>query len=132
MQDIENIITQLMVRYKPSTIHIYEADPTREGKYRSIEKFSISIALDGKLIPNFKFVNSPWNHSVTLKKKHKDAKKHVTLLTPPVDFEVKYGKVVKRKVQSFKKTTLKLMFDTECRYTDGTHRYEKNSDLEEG
>jgi hypothetical protein len=130
MQDIEKEITALIKGHNATTIHIYERDPTREGKYRSIEKFSVSITLKGELIPNFNFVNSPWDQSVTLKKKHKDSKKHVTLLTPPIDFEVKYGKVVKRKGQSYKKTTLKLMFNSECRYMDGTHRYGKGNNSE--
>lgn len=121
-------ILDLMSHVKASCVHLYEIDPKRttenEIKYRSIEKFSASITLDGRVMPNFYFTEDVWFHTTTMFKKNKHSKRACILASPILDYEVKDGKFVKQEHgKGYVKRTLKLMFER-VPYTDG-HRYEK-------
>lgn len=126
--NIEQSIMDLVNQNSASCIHLFEPDPNREGKYRSIEKFSISIGLDGKLVPNFYFTEvDVWDKSkgVVISKKNKHSKRACILLSEPVHFEIKEGKRIKRKHGvDYVKKTVRVFFSTPVYYTDG-HRYEK-------
>ncbi len=115
-EHLEKTILKYCKQFKVTTIRFFERD-------KSYEDFSVSFKLPDRngfreMIPNFKIITDDENTKTNVYKKSRTSTRHITFDSDS-DIEIT--------IRGNKQKVIAVSILSDIYYTDGTHRYKKDT-----